>query len=681
MIPPGPFIRPHFLIFRIVFAVLVLMTLATSNNGLAKASGTQSKINIPHQTADLPVLQNERSNRQGKVLKVVAMYQEFLSDTVILPQKITSLTLKIHTDDAKDAGTDDKVYFNLKFQDGSLLFSPENFELNLPDHEDRERGQTDSYSLPIPKGLNQEVRNIAEFYIRKSADGDGWLLGSALLFANGVNIPIIGNSQINQFLKNKPFVLNTVDWSTRSLAVPVASPAQLPLAGASYRIAGPVLGQITDTSANVLYRVEREGEYRLKVLKAGSGEVIFDESQTLSPTATFRVKELESDTHYKFNPFHVHHHQNIPAPEGDGEFRTYPPEGKGVKFTFAFGSCSNNSEDVTQNVWMGIRNLAPDPSSDPFRDSTNGVRLFIHLGDTFYYYDHATDKGPENMRSILAANLSERKQPRFLEMARVIPSVAVWDDHDFRRNDMQSTNYPMKHSSVKGFLDYWGNNAEDPTEFGLFTLVTYGNVDIYLMDGRFFRDKSSGILFSRSQLDRVLEKIKERGAQKGRLVILASGSLWNNTVNDDSGEEAYGHDTYDAEREAFYKKLSAMLGRQIQGLAFLSGDVHRNEIYEIDLLPSDQPFLFNRVAPEFVSSPLGKNSVGDTRDIVGERKWNFASKNSGGKSGFATLTIDTRSPIPEGNWSMEVKYYSDTGATLIPYHSKKYILHDSQFRF
>lgn len=518
-----------------------------------------------------------------------------------------------------------------------------NFELDTPDHEDRQRGQTDSYSLPIPEGLNQEVRNIDEFYIRKSAgSGDGWLLGSALLFANGFNVPVIGNSQINQFLDNDKFVINTLDWSTRSLCGAVASPAQLPLVCASYRIAGPVLGQITDTSANVLYRVEREGQYRLKVLKRGTGKVVFDEVQTLSPTATFRVQGLKSNTHYKFNFFHVQHNRNISLPEGDGEFRTYPPESKGVKFSFAFGSCSKNGEDVTQNVWMGIRNLAPDPSSDYYKDSTKGVRLFLHLGDTFYYYDKVTDKGPENIRSILAANLSERKQPRFLEMARFIPSVAVWDDHDFRRNNMQSTDYPMKKSSVKGFLDYWGNNADSPTKFGLSTLITHGNVDIYLMDGRFLRDRSSGILFSKTQLNRIIAKIKKRGAKRGRLVILASGSLWNHTVVGNAQAEPYGNIEYEAEREDFYKKLRGMMGKQIQGLAFLSGDVHRNEIYEISLL-SDNPMFPNRVAPELVSSPLGRNTGGDEREITGERKWSFSSRNKGGKSGFATLTIDTSS--------------------------------------
>lgn len=604
------------------------------------------------------------------------MPQEYLSNSEQLDQTITSLSIELTTIDAHDANTDSRVYCNVVFKDGSLLFAPLNFELDTP-NDDRERGQTDFYPLPIPDGFQKRIVEIDELYIRKSGS-DGWLLGSALLFANDVELPVIGNSQINQFLDNDDAVLNIRDWSTRSICAPSSTDANAPLVCAPYRIGGPVLGQISENSANVLYRVDREGDYKLRVFEAASGQVVFEQVNTLSPTTTFHIPSLQANTHYTFSFFYINSDQDIPLPEGDGEFRTFPPESIGVKFSLAFGSCSRNSYEVTQNVWMGIRNLAPDPSIDPLVNGGNEVRTFIHLGDTFYFYDDITDEEPENLPTILAANLSQRKQPGFLEMAGRIPCIGVWDDHDFREDNGDSKGYEMKGESLKGFLDYWGNNTLSQDEFGLTTLFTYGNIDIYLMDGRFLRDKDSDICFTREQLDQIVRMITRRGRRAGRLVILASGSTWNHT--NDSGD-AYGHDRYEEEREAFYSRLNRLIGNQIRGLIFLSGDIHINEIFEIQLARElDEA---SNVAPEFVSSPLGYNSSLDrsANAIKNERKWSIPSKGSNAKRGFATLEIDTTNPEPEENWTIRVNYHDANSTSTTPYHSKEYTLKAGQFIF
>jgi len=606
------------------------------------------------------------------------MPQEFLDDPVLLDQPITSLSIQIHTVDAKNAETDDKVYCNVVFKDGSLL-KPENFRLDTSGHNDFERGATDTYHLPIPEGLDRKIAEIDEFYIRKSGS-NGWLLGSALLFANLFELPVIGNSQINQFLDDDEEVLFLRDWSTRSLCSSSDVPAKYPLLCPQYRIAGPVLGQVSDTSANVLYRVDQEGKYRLTILEAASNQVVFDEVQTLSPTATFCVTRLQPNTHYKISFFHVYNNQGILVPDGGGEFRTFPAEDSGVNFSFAFASCSSNQKNVAQSAWIGIKNLGADPSVDPVKDPSNGVRFFIHLGDTFYFYDDVTDEEPKNLRTVLAANLSQRRHPRFLEMARAIPCCAVWDDHDFRKNDEQSTNYPAKADSLKGFLDYWGNNTLNRAAYGLTTLLSYGNVDIYLLDGRFRRDKDSGICFTQGQLNYIVALITRRGTTTDRLVIIASGSTWNHT-NTDGDEEAYGNDSYEAEREDFYEQLNDRIGNQIKGLVFLSGDIHINEIYEIVLASGSRGS--SKVAPEFVSSPLGNNTslCGSANDVTGERKWSVPSSGDRARRGFATLEIDTTATVPDGGWTIKVRYYDENASVTTPYYVKEYSLSGGQFVF
>lgn len=605
------------------------------------------------------------------------MAQEYLSNPIDLDQEIDSLILVIHTGDAHNGDTDDNVYCNVVFTDGSLLFVPENFELSTPDHDDRERGETDTYSLPVPGSLNKKVGEIAELYIRKAGE-DAWFLASALLFANSFTLPVIGNSQINQFIDKSENLLFFSDWSTRSLGAPNKTPAQFPLLGAYYRIAGPVLGQVSATSANVVYRVEREGFYRVVTTDVSTGDDVFDQMLELSPTATFRMTGLTPNTHYAFRFSFVLGSTEVPIPESDGEFRTFPPEDSGVHFTFAFGSCSRNGHDQDQPVWQAMRSLAASPSVDSIEDPGAGIRFFIYLGDTFYFHDDVTEEEPETTPAGQAANLAARKHPGFLEMARVIPSIAVWDDHDFREGGGQGTSYPGKDNSLEAFREYWANDlfvGSSGSTTGMTTRITYGNVDIYLLDGRFNRDRDSGVCFTQELLREIVEDIRKRVAGRKRMIVLASGSTWNHTS--DAGEAYGGDDHYALERESFYKQLQVFIGHAIHGLIFLSGDIHQHEIYEIELDPADSS---SKKAPEFVSSPLGKNSSTQrAQELTGERIRSFPSKGDNARRGFATLEIDTTNLEPEGHWSIRLSFHNDRGTTTSPYHTAVYTLKDGQF--
>ena len=82
----------------------------------------------------------------------------------------------------------------------------------------------------------------------------------------------------------------------------------------------------------------------------------------------------------------------------------------------------------------------------------------------------------------------------------------------------------------------------------------------------------------------------------------------------------------------------------------------------------------SRMAPEFVSSPLTRNTgLRGPRDIKRERVASFSSKE---KRGFATLTIDT-SKETNDNWTATIRYFQEAAAT--PYVSRTYTLLNGQF--
>ena len=597
---------------------------------------------------------------------------EYIDNAAILNEDLISLELEISTVDAHNASSGDLHYVNIVFSDGTRLYEPFNLKLyteiglseipinigTLPN-----RGKIKRFPLPVPPPICRKLGDIAEVFLRKDGT-DGWFVGSILLFANGHQLPLLGNSNANQFLDKDNDVLRLRDWSTGSFCVAPATSAQDPLPRSGYRVLGPVIGQVSDNSAIVLYRVDREGYYRFRAIDTITNLVVHDEIQNLEPTYRFNLTDLLPNRRYEFNFTFLRGGVETAVPDASGSLLTYPLEGSHGRFTFAFGSCAKSNRQAAQGSWTAIKSLAKLSSTD-----IGPVHLFVHLGDTFYFYDHVTNEVPRNMESMHAAHISMRRHIEFLDMAKVVPSCGIWDDHDFAGNDRDSTsmNNKLRMQAARTWLQYWGNQPISPegiSETGLTTRVSYGLVDIYLLDGRFRRDKDRGVCFGNDTITRVLDMIDVRGAVSPRVVVLGTGVSWNHHTEDG---EAYGESRYNDERERLYRELAIRMGGTINGLLFISGDYHINEIYHVDLGGG-------RMAPEFVSSPLTRNTgLRGPRDIDRERVASFSSKE---KRGFATLTIDT-SRETNDNWTATIRYFQEAAAAQ--YESRSYTLSNGQF--
>jgi alkaline phosphatase D len=491
--------------------------------------------------------------------------------------------------------------------------------------------------------------------------------GGAVLYGNGDPNPILGNNAINQFLDNTSEVLNIRDWSSK-------------------RVAGPVMGYISDTTANVQFRVERTGTYRLQVFNQGSNTPLQTIDRDLEPAGVFMFTGLSPNTHYNVRLFAILNNQPVAVPNTDASFRTSPQEGTGVEFSFGIGSCLRNRDNTSQTVWQQIKDISLDPAIDIVNSSpTNNLRFFIHTGDTHYFFD---DVAKSELLSLVylqapaaTGHLSSRLNVNFLDMAKLVPTCAVWDDHDYRFNNLASDGLAefIKGNIRDVFLNYWGNPGPFITNpivvpyqsYGLSTRMSYGNVDIYLMDGRSQRIKSEGKFFGIPQIDFILQDIQNRGTDKLR--IFASGSLWNHNDSSDDEKEKYGHSSYSTEREYFYSALNNLISQgKTKGVVFISGDIHNHELFEIKL---SQSGTIN-VAPEFVCSPLGKNSgLGAAGSITGERKWSKSTLESDGSFwGYAQITVNTKDPL---NISLRVQFRRYDNGTV--FKDKLYSLTNNQF--
>lgn len=555
---------------------------------------------------------------------------------------IRSLEIEIYTADMPRAGTDDAVYCSVRLRSGVDLVTDE--RLDDPDKNDFEPGSKRKYALPLPADLASAASpdDIERITLRKDGD-DGWALGGVTLFANGVEI--FRNPSVDQFLDSSPAVLGQRTW-------------------VSDRVVGPVLGALGADFARIQVRLERPGLVEARLTPPSGAPLVA--SATAAPTAVIEIDRLTPNTTYGYRLFR----DGAPIPNTDGQLRTLPPEDQGSAFSFAFGSCVRNKYDSAQLGWDALLSLADE------------LRFFLHVGDTFYFFDDDVlgNRGPDDaddpVRALRAANLSSRLHPKFLRMARRVPSMAVWDDHDFAGNNSIGQNFSNRALARDVFLAYWANPDLGPAwrAFGLTSRLTVGRADFYLLDCRYNR-KWFGDFFGDGQCDLVLSEIDARAARLGpRLVFLVSGSPWHSMDQTDSyAERLLFWQIHEVERTRFFGDLANRVNDGlIRGLVLISGDVHRAEIYETKL-------AHGVVAPELVSSALAMPHDGtSSRGTTGERRFSRGvDKNDGSFANFCVVSVDTRDPEPNNHWSLIAEFRrSDTGERFF---SKRYVLSDNQF--
>lgn len=236
----------------------------------------------------------------------------------------------------------------------------------------------------------------------------------------------------------------------------------------------------------------------------------------------------------------------------------------------AFGSCAHQNRD--QSFWQKILDVQPD--------------LFIFAGDTIY--------GDTTNMVVLAKKYKKLEaKPGFQKLRETCPVLAVWDDHDYGRNDV-GKEYPYKRESKNLFLDCFREPAHSPRRKreGIYTAKILGpagrRVQVILLDTRSFRDKLKKPDGSRGggsyvpQLDRSTTILGTRQWQwfKAQLQRPAEIRLVVSSIQILSEEHSWEKwMNFPHERVRLFEMLEAS-GQP--GILLLSGDRHRGEVSKFD---------------------------------------------------------------------------------------------------
>ncbi len=236
-------------------------------------------------------------------------------------------------------------------------------------------------------------------------------------------------------------------------------------------------------------------------------------------------------------------------------FTTAPREGEPARVRVAFTSCVGyNGYDAT----AGYADMA----------RTN-LDLLLMLGDNHY----ANTNDPVIQRKFY---FDQRTTAGWRGLSPGTPVYAIWDDHDFGPDNSDGT-LKGKERALQTFQEHWANPAYgEPDNPGVYFKLTRANVDVFLLDGRYYRDPNKATnLEHKTQLGaKQLSWLKrELLASKAVVKVLGSGGEWQAYGTDDSWR------SFKQERDDIFKFIE---DNGIKGVLLISGDRHFTGAYQVE---------------------------------------------------------------------------------------------------
>lgn len=315
---------------------------------------------------------------------------------------------------------------------------------------------------------------------------------------------------------------------------------------------GPMIGASTPHSFSVWSRAS--GAFGVAVEYATRRD--FADAVTTAPVAATQdndlctkveVTGLKPDTEYYYRikaDGIADRHQPLPF-----HTRTAPDRPRPIRI--AFGSCARVQLYPEQPVFDAIAAMKPD--------------LFLWLGDNIY-----ADSDSETAFSAMYTR--QRNVASLVPLLRSVPQLAIWDDHDFGYNDSDRHN-PVKTMTHRLFNRWWANpDAGLPDAAGIFFRHSFGPIDIFMLDGRFYRDPPKSPDGPQKTMLGAAQKAwlkRELKASNAVFKILASGTGWTRAEHDGDSWAVYLH-----ERDEI---LDFIRDEGIAGCFGISGDVHQGE--------------------------------------------------------------------------------------------------------
>ena len=272
--------------------------------------------------------------------------------------------------------------------------------------------------------------------------------------------------------------------------------------------------------------------------------------------------------------------------------------------------------------------------------------MMLWLGDNVYMREADFDS-----RWAMAERYRHtRALPELQPLLHSTHHYAIWDDHDYGRDD-GNRSFALKDHSLSLFKRYWANPAYGlPGEAGIFTSFTFRDTDFFLLDNRYERNSDQApntpgkSMLGRKQLAWLKDALLR---SKAPFKIIVNG---NQMLNQFEDRESWRN--FPAERDNFLGWLNET---GISGVLFLSGDTHFSALTKLER-ENNYP-LYELTCSPLTAGPRPKaySSISmpplpDT--FVGER--NFCQLDFSGPATARQLSISVFDANGKQQWQREI---------------------------
>lgn len=303
------------------------------------------------------------------------------------------------------------------------------------------------------------------------------------------------------------------------------------------------------------------------------------------------------------------------------------------KARIAVASCMDDAFVEVQKVqWNAMLDEKPDA-------------IFL-IGDNIY--TDLTDgkgTGPSNTQTLWRRYLETRSRLALFFAKRLVPTFALWDDHDYGVNDGDK-DYPNKDVSRDVFQTFFGNPSyPGHLERGpgvSFRLDAFGQI-FFFLDGRYHRSAPEKTIGTEAtHFGRDVEGWLFAGLDGRTPTWLVAGDQFFGGYHQ--------FESYEGVFPTSFRKFIARLKARGTPVAFISGDRHMTEVMRIER------DVLGYETFELTTSPMhAKTYPGTIAKAPNPRQ--IAGKD--GEVNFMILDLDT-----EGKWATTVKALGEGGRTL-----------------
>ena len=345
-------------------------------------------------------------------------------------------------------------------------------------------------------------------------------------------------------------------------------------------ISGPMQGQTSATGTMIWVMVKNTAKVNISLKNPKTGVVKQAETKTAgikdykrNVPVTIEINGLEPSTEYEIT---VKLDEKVVS-EGR-KVKTFTDKKDG-DISFLFGSCAYLPPNGFRWIQPGINERTYNYMIKKPAD------FMMWTGDYLYFWPWHY----KSYNGMMRKYVHTRQHPKMERFVESKPQFAIWDDHDYGPNDSEK-DWKFKDQALELYKYFWPQQSYGTDSAkGIYYAFTHGDAEFFMTDGRYYRDEPSvphAEMLGKSQIKWLEAKLL---ASKAVFKFIVVGSQ---TLNKSNTHECYQHYT-----EEVGELLNFIKEKNIDGVIFLTGDMHYSELTKMDR-PGTYPLY------DFTSSPI-----------------------------------------------------------------------------